>query len=81
MTLNDWLDKGWLVEHRPDRRELRELLGIADRAIADAEVKGISLMHGSASPTMPLCNWLSPLWRLLVTVPGVKLTTTVLSSP
>jgi len=42
MTLNDWLEKGWLVRHRPDRREIRELLAIADRAIADAEVKGIS---------------------------------------
>ena len=42
MTLSDWLDRGWLVKHRPDRREVRELLGIADRAIADAEVKGIS---------------------------------------
>lgn len=42
MTLNDWLEKGWLVRHRPDRREIRELLGIADRAISDAQVKGIS---------------------------------------
>lgn len=29
MTLNDWLDKGWLVKYHPDRRELRELLDIA----------------------------------------------------
>ena len=42
MTLDDWLDKGWLVKYRPDRREIKELLGIADRAISDAEVKGIS---------------------------------------
>lgn len=42
MSLSDWLDKGWLTKHRPDRREIRELLGIADRAIADAEVKEIS---------------------------------------
>ncbi len=42
MSLSDWLDKGWLVKHRPDRREIRELLGIAERAIADAEVRGIS---------------------------------------
>ena len=42
MSLGDWLDKGWLVKHKPDRREIKELLGIADRAIADAEVKGIS---------------------------------------
>ena len=42
MSLSDWLDKGWVVKHRPDRREIKELLGIADRAIADAGVKGIS---------------------------------------
>jgi HEPN domain-containing protein len=42
MPLDDWLNKGWLVKYQPDRREVRELLGIADRAIADAEVKGIS---------------------------------------
>jgi len=42
MSLNDWLEKGWLVRHRPDRREIKELLGIADRAISDAQAKGIS---------------------------------------
>jgi len=42
MSLSDWLDKGWLVKHRPDCREIRELLGIADRDIADAEAKEIS---------------------------------------
>jgi len=42
MNLNDWLEKGWLVKHRPDRRETRELLGIADRDITDAQVKEIS---------------------------------------
>jgi len=35
MSLSDWLKKGWLVKHRPDRRETRELLGIADRDITD----------------------------------------------
>jgi hypothetical protein len=42
MSLNDWLDKGWLVKHRPDRREIRELLGVADRDVADSQAKGIS---------------------------------------
>ena len=42
MSLSDWLDKGWVVKHRPDRQEIKELLGIADRAIADASVRGIS---------------------------------------
>lgn len=42
MSLSDWLDKGWLVKHRPDRREIRDLLGIADRDIADSQAKEIS---------------------------------------
>ncbi len=42
MSLSDWLEKGWLVKHRPDRREIKQLLGIAERDIADSQVKGIS---------------------------------------
>jgi len=41
-TLDDWLNKGWLVKHRPERREIRELLAIADRDIADSQAKEIS---------------------------------------
>jgi hypothetical protein len=37
MSLNDWLEQGWLAKHRLDRREIRELTGITD-----AEVTGIS---------------------------------------
>jgi hypothetical protein len=36
------LERGWLVRHRPDRREIEELLGIADRDIGDSQAKGIS---------------------------------------
>lgn len=42
MTLSDWLNNGWLTRHRADKREIRELLGIADRAITDAGIKEIS---------------------------------------
>jgi hypothetical protein len=42
MSLTDWLAKGWLVKHNPDRREIKELLAIADRDIADAQVETIS---------------------------------------
>jgi hypothetical protein len=42
MSLNDWLDKGWLIKRRPDRREIRELLGIADRDITDSQAGEIS---------------------------------------
>ncbi|MFO7774148.1 MAG: hypothetical protein R6V59_09545 [Dehalococcoidia bacterium] len=42
MTLSDWLGRGWLVKHRPDRWEIRHLLGIADRDITDSQAEGIS---------------------------------------
>jgi hypothetical protein len=42
MSLTDWLAKGWLVKHQPDRREIKELLAIADRDIADAQVEKLS---------------------------------------
>jgi len=42
MSFGDWLARGWLERHRPDRRETRELLAIADRDISDAQVEGIS---------------------------------------
>jgi uncharacterized protein (UPF0332 family) len=42
MSLSDWLDKGWLVKHRLDRREIKELFSIADRDIADSQAEGIS---------------------------------------
>jgi hypothetical protein len=34
MSLNNWLDKGWLIEHRPDRREIKK------RNISDYERAG-----------------------------------------
>jgi HEPN domain-containing protein len=42
MSLNEWLAEGWLTRHRPDKREISELLGIAERAITDAGIKEIS---------------------------------------
>jgi hypothetical protein len=42
MSLNDWLNKGWLVKHRSSRREINDLLAIADRDLADAQVASIS---------------------------------------
>jgi hypothetical protein len=42
MSLSDWLARGWLQKHSPDRRETRDLLAIADRDITDAQVEGIS---------------------------------------
>ena len=42
MGLTDWLRDGWLVEHQPSAQEIAELLGIADRDLADCQAIGLS---------------------------------------
>jgi hypothetical protein len=42
MSLKDWLKNGWLVEHKTSRQELRNLLGVADRDLADCKAEGLS---------------------------------------
>lgn len=42
MSLSDWLARGWLQKHRPDRRETQDLFAIVDRDMTDAQVEGIS---------------------------------------
>jgi hypothetical protein len=41
MTLKQWADNGWLRPHRTSRKEIKDLLSIADRDRLDAE-SGIS---------------------------------------
>jgi hypothetical protein len=36
------LENGWLIEHRTTPREITDLLGVADRDLADAEVPRLS---------------------------------------
>lgn len=42
MSLKDWLQNGWLVEHQPSPREIADLLAVVDRDLADARAKGLS---------------------------------------
>ena len=42
MSLKDWQANGWLIEQQPDAREVRFLLAIADRELADSQVEGLS---------------------------------------
>ena len=37
MTLAKWVDNGWLRRHQTSREEMSDLLGIADRDLADAK--------------------------------------------
>lgn len=42
MSLQDWLKNGWLTQHKPSRQEIRDLLGVADRDLADCATPGLS---------------------------------------
>jgi hypothetical protein len=42
MSLMNWLEKGHLTDHRATVAEVRNLLGVVDRELADAGVTGIS---------------------------------------
>jgi HEPN domain-containing protein len=42
MSLKLWLENGWLKEHKPTSREIAELLAVADRALKDCQVTGLS---------------------------------------
>ena len=42
MSLSDWERNGWLVQHRTNRKEIADLLGLADRDLRDRAAKGLS---------------------------------------
>lgn len=42
MSLQDWVQDGWLRKHEPGRQETAELLAVADRDLADSRVAGLS---------------------------------------
>jgi hypothetical protein len=42
MSLEDWLNSGWLVRHKTSRQEISDLLDAADRDMADCQASGLS---------------------------------------
>ena len=42
MSLKNWLNSGWLVEHKTSSEEIRNLLGVADRDLTDCRSVGLS---------------------------------------
>lgn len=42
MSLQDWLAKGWLTEHRSSTAEIGDLLRLVDRDLRDSEVPGLT---------------------------------------
>ena len=41
MSSRNWLQRGWLQNHRSSREEIRDLLGIADRDLKAAQTAGL----------------------------------------
>lgn len=42
MSLKDWLKNGWLIEHRTSPQEIKDLLSVVDRDLADSRASGLS---------------------------------------
>lgn len=42
MSLSDWRSYGWLIEHQPTVSEIRDLLVVMDRDLADCRVEALS---------------------------------------
>lgn len=42
MSLTEWLQNGWVVEHQSSRQEIQDLLGLADRDLLDCRAKELS---------------------------------------
>jgi len=42
MSLSDWAQHGWLTRHTTSRTEIRDLLAVVDRDLADAAVSNLS---------------------------------------
>ena len=42
MSLKNWRDSGWLTDHKTSRREISDLLSVAERDLKDSSASGIS---------------------------------------
>ncbi len=42
MSLQNWLNNGWLTEHRTSPKEIASLLAVADRDLSDCRTSGLS---------------------------------------
>jgi hypothetical protein len=42
MSLKDWERNGWVVPHRPSENEIRDLLAVVERDLADSAAEELS---------------------------------------
>ena len=59
MTLTDWQKSGALKAHKPSAQELKKLLALADRYLADSRIAGLSTdgrLHAAYSAALTLAT-------------------------
>ena len=42
MSLKNWAKNGWLIEHKTSPQEIKDLLAISDRDLANCQIAGLS---------------------------------------
>jgi hypothetical protein len=42
MSLEDWLNNGWIIKHKTSPQEIADLLALADRDLTDCQASGLS---------------------------------------
>ena len=42
MSLTDWLNNGWLIEHKTSKSEISDLISVVERDLNDSKIKGLS---------------------------------------
>jgi hypothetical protein len=52
VTLKNWLDNGWLIEHATNSQEISDLLQVADRDLKDCETRGVLAVHRAGRSTI-----------------------------
>jgi hypothetical protein len=54
MSLEKWVEYGWLRREATSPGEIRDLLGIVERSLSDSNVKRYRPISGSSLPSMQL---------------------------
>ena len=60
MSLQKWVRNGWLKPHRTSKAEIADLLGVAERDLADCLVGRLPSRIGLIDPTSLSTNFIIP---------------------
>ncbi len=57
MSLKDWERNGWVIPHSPSANEIRDLLGVVERDLADSAAENLENAKGGQ-----VSEWLFAAW-------------------